>query len=427
LDGEDEKTKHLLGSMKYVVIGGGISGLSVANLLKKDNEVVVLEADNRPGGMIKCDIVDGCLYHRTGGHVFNSKRKDIMDWFWSFFSQEEDFTKAFRNASVFMPEGNALPYPIENHIYKLDKLFGEKVIKELLQIAKDFDSEPTNFEDFLRGRFGQTLYDLYFQPYNYKVWRRDLSKVPLLWLKGKLPMPTVEEILFNNIYQVDERAFVHSSFYYPKKGGSQFIADTFAKDLNVIYNCRVDSIKRNADKWVVNDIECDRIVFCGNIKQIPALFNQELNLTEYDKRIEELEYHGTTSVFCEIENNPYSWIYMPSREYESHRIICTGNFSGNNNSPGMMTGTIEFTDYISKEDIIDNLQRIPLSPKYISHHYEKYSYPIQGNDTRMMIENLKRDLEVNNVYLCGRVAEWEYFNMDAAMGSALDLYQNKFK
>ena len=59
--------------MRYIVIGGGISGLSIAQLLRKDNqEVIVLEAETRPGGMIKCDLINGSLFHRTGGHVFNT-------------------------------------------------------------------------------------------------------------------------------------------------------------------------------------------------------------------------------------------------------------------------------------------------------------------------------------------------------------------
>lgn len=54
--------------MRYIVIGGGISGLSIAQLLRKDNqEVIVLEAETRPGGMIKCDLINGSLFHRTGG------------------------------------------------------------------------------------------------------------------------------------------------------------------------------------------------------------------------------------------------------------------------------------------------------------------------------------------------------------------------
>lgn len=413
--------------MKYIVVGAGISGLSIAQLLKKNNEVVVLEADSRPGGMIKCDSIEGSLFHRTGGHVFNTKRNDVMQWFWSFFDKDEQFTKALRNSSVVMGDGQIIPYPIENHAYLLDRETGLQIVDDLVEMARNENIKPNNFEEFLKGRFGNTLYDLYFKPYNWKVWRRDLTKVPLSWLEGKLPMPTVAEIIFANIYHVEERQFVHSSFYYPKKGGSQFIADTLAKDLDIHYNTPVEKIKKTAKSWEVNGIEADRVIFCGNIKHLPQMIDGEVDVVSFVNAINSLEYHGTTSVFCEIDSNPYSWIYQPSMDHLSHRIICTGNFSASNNAEGKMTGTIEFTDEISKEEILQQLDKMPFHPKYLTHNYERYTYPIQDKDTRSMIAALKKLLEAEGLFLCGRFAEWEYANMDVCMGYALDLYNNKLK
>ncbi len=414
--------------MKIGIIGGGISGLSCAHLLQQNGcKVTVYERDDRPGGMIKCDVIDGNLFHRTGGHVFNTKRKDVMDWFWSFFDQNNQFTKALRNSSVFLPNGMEIPYPIENHAYLLDKVVGKDIVADLVIMAKGNNKEPENFEEFLKERFGETLYKLYFQPYNEKVWRRDLTKVPLSWLEGKLPMPTIEEIIYNNIYHIKEQSFVHSSFFYPRKGGSQFIADTLAKNLDVRYNVTVDTIAKERIGVKVNGEIYDSVIFCGNIKQIPSLVAGSVDISGYTNALNCLEYHGTTSVFCEIERNPYSWIYMPSREHESHRIICTGNFSSTNNADGKMTATIEFTDEITKEDIFENLKKIPLSPKYITHHYEQYTYPIQNQHTREMIESLKEILENNNIFLCGRFAEWEYANMDVCMGYAMDLVNRIYK
>jgi UDP-galactopyranose mutase len=114
-------------------------------------------------------------------------------------------------------------------------------------------------------------------------------------------------------------------------------------------------------------------------------------------------------------------------EHLSHRIICTGNFSESNNAEGKMTGTIEFTDEISKEEILEQLKKMPFSPKYLAHNYEKYTYPIQDKDTRSMIAALKQQLEPYGIYLCGRFAEWEYANMDVCMGYAMDLYNNQLK
>ena len=44
------------------VIGSGISGLSISNLLSKSFDVTVIEKDNKPGGLIMCDIIDGNLF-----------------------------------------------------------------------------------------------------------------------------------------------------------------------------------------------------------------------------------------------------------------------------------------------------------------------------------------------------------------------------
>lgn len=86
-----------------------------------------------------------------------------------------------------------------------------------------------------------------------------------------------------------------------------------------------------------------------------------------------------------------------------------------------MTATVEFTDEISEADIKKNLTKIPLNPRYITHHYNRYTYPVQDSSTRKMIKSLKSVLSARNFFLTGRFADWEYYNMDAAMGAALEL------
>lgn len=405
---------------KVIVVGAGISGLSIAHLLSNRCEVTILEKANRPGGLIKCERVNGHLYHKVGGHVFNTKRLDVLDWFWRFFDKEKEFLKADRNSVVSMEDGKWIPYPIENHAYMLDEDMMKGFISDLFSMANAPQTGITNFEDFLRTRFGKTLYRAYFEPYNEKVWRRNLKQVPLSWLAGKLPMPTIEEMIYNNFKRIEEKTFVHSSFFYEKEGGSQFLADRLAEGLDIRYNMKVTSITKNNSGWIVNDMACDNVVFCGNIKDLPIILHG-LDINAHKSMIEKLESHGTTSVLCEIDENPYSWIYMPSRLHQSHRIICTGNFSPTNRGNGVMSATIEFTDYISKENILNNLTRIPLRPKYITHEYTKYTYPIQDENTRLNISSLKEVTEKAGLYLLGRFAEWEYYNMDAAMGAALDL------
>jgi protoporphyrinogen oxidase len=412
---------------KVAIIGAGVSGLSTAHFLKDRYDVTVYEKEDCPGGLIKCRRVNGSLFHTCGGHVFNSKRADVLDWFWSKFVREKEFSKADRNSVVFMEDGTEIPYPIENHVYLFDHHVQKKFIADLVKMAGNAGVEPHNFEEFLKGRFGDTLYDMYFQPYNEKVWRRDLKQVPLSWLEGKLPMPTVAEMIFNNINHVKEKAFVHAIFWYEKENGSQYIADKLADELNIKYNAKVEQIKREGDKWVILGEQFDLVIFCGNIKDMVKIIHG-VDLASYLSEVDALEYHGTTAVFCEIDRNPYSWIYQPSRQNESHRVICTGNFAPSNNDEKIgadrITATVEFTDELSKEAILDNLTRIPLHPKYLDHHYNPYTYPIQDVYTREMIQSMKKELASADFYFTGRFADWEYYNMDVAMGAAMDLCMN---
>lgn len=405
---------------RIAVIGAGITGLAVANMLNDRYSVRVFEKESAPGGLIRCKQVGGNLFHLCGGHVFNSKREDVLNWFWSHFDRDIEFQKAERNSVVAMQDGQMVPYPIENHFYLFSPDIQNKIVRDLLELYAERQDDADNFEVFLRKRFGSTLYEMYFKPYNEKVWRRPLDTVPLGWLEGKLPMPSVQEIIFNNVNHVEEKCFVHSSFWYERKGGSQFIADRLSKGLDIVYNSLVGKLVFIKGKWQVHGELFDKVVFCGNVKDLPAML-EGVDISAHESFIDSLESHGTTAVLCEIDKNPYSWVYQPGTAHESHRIICTGNFSETNNAPGKMTATVEFTDSISKKDILDNLSRMPFHPKYLDHHFSRYTYPVQDASTRKGISELKEDLKPANFYLCGRFAEWEYYNMDIAIGAAMDL------
>ena len=403
---------------RIAIIGAGISGLTVARMLQSDFDVTIYESEQKAGGLVRCEKIEGNLFHICGGHVFNTKHQDVLNWFWQYFDKENEFILAQRNSSIFMPSGQNIPYPIENYIYLLPKDLQEAIIRDLLQLSRTGQNTYDNFEEFLQKRFGDTLYHLYFKPYNEKIWRRSLQSVPIDWLEGKLPMPRVEEIIYNNFNHIAEKQFVHSSFYYEQNGGSQFLVNRLAEGLDIRLSTPINHIYFNEKTWSVNNEQYDAVVFCGNIRQLPSII-KGINIQPWTKPIAELQYHGTTTVFCEIDKNPYSWIYLPDKEYQAHRIICTGNFAPSNNAEGHMTGTIEFTDEISEEEIKRQLTTIPLHPRYITHRYHPYTYPIQDKETRSMLQSLKKELASYQLFMTGRFVDWEYYNMDIAMLAAM--------
>jgi protoporphyrinogen oxidase len=191
---------------KIVVIGSGISGLSISRMLSDEYDVEILEKDPKFGGLIKCERIEGNLFHLVGGHVFNSLNKVVLDWFWSHFDKDKEFLCATRNAKIRFNE-KLVGYPIENYLYQLPEDQLKQIVNELMDKLSDKKYQATdysNFKDFLIGNFGKELYKLYFGPYNTKIWNTDLAKVPLEWLNGKLPMPELRKVLLSNILKNEE-------------------------------------------------------------------------------------------------------------------------------------------------------------------------------------------------------------------------------
>lgn len=426
---------------KMAIIGAGVSGLTVNRLLNNKYKITVFERETTPGGLIRCKNVENSLFHLCGGHVFNTKRADVMSFFEQIFNLNRDFIKTERNSTVFFENGEVtnpekhsmfvhrtswvegVPYPIENHVYMLKQQLQDSFIADVLKMQRSYHRrKPQNFEEFLKWNFGKTLYDLYFKPYNEKIWRTNLKKIPVDWLEGKLPMPSMSQILYNNFNHVKENDIVHSTFWYEREGGSQYIADKLAENADIRYNTNINSIEKTSDGWTINDEKFDIVVFCGNIKDLPQTLKCK-QIEPFANDIDHLQSHGTTSVFCEIDRNPYTWIYLPSQKYSAHRIICTGNFSSANNRVKRLSATVEFTDYVDKDEILENLKNMPLNPQYLTHEYTKYTYPIQSGNTRAMIAGLKDILAKQKFYMTGRFTDWEYYNMDNAMGAAKDMIE----
>jgi protoporphyrinogen oxidase len=410
-----------------IIIGAGISGLSAARLLTaKGLECIVLEKSDKPGGLVKCDVIDGHLFHRVGGHVFNTKEEKVSQWFWSQFNRDTEFLSARRKAGILLNDA-FLGYPFENYLYMLDEATIRKVTSELLAIAGKEKKDPfsySHFEAFLKGNFGETLYQLYFKPYNHKIWKTDLNQVALPWLEGKLPMPDSSEILISNILRKEETNMVHSSFFYPVQNGSQFIADRLATDLKVVTNTPAKTIEFRDSKWIVNNqFSAENIVYTGDVRILTQLLSDN---SPVDRSLLNdatgLISNGTSNLLCETDDMPYSWLYVPEAKLPAHRIIYTGNFSSNNSPTGKCKScTIEFSGKTSVEDMKNALSKFPGNLKMIDFNYEPNSYVIQRHGDREMIGKLRNELASSRFYLSGRFAEWEYYNMDKAMERAMQV------
>lgn len=407
------------------IIGTGISGLTLAQCLNEKVKVSLLEKDEKAGGLIGCKIVNECVFHRVGGHVFSTKNQKVHDWFFSFFDLEAEFIFAKRNAKILL-NGNLIGYPIENFLYDLGEEISSKIIGELILTRSNRGevNYSKNFEDYLRSNFGDTLYTLYFEPYNSKIWKTKLSEIPMEWLKEKLPMPSLQDILIANINKREESNMVHSTFYYPKENGSQFIVDRLSEGLSISYKTPLVRVEKCKDHFLLNhSIKSKFVVYTGDVRKLGSLIHTpSKELYNALKDVKNLPSNGTSNLFCECDDNDLSWLYLPDSSVKAHRIIFTGNFSSaNNRGSSRKTCVVEFSGYVELEVMKKEIKKLPGNLFPLDHYYEPLSYVIQNEDTKEKINTLKKLLEPSGLFLLGRFAEWEYYNMDKAIEAALAL------
>ena len=71
-------------SVEYLVVGGGISGLSFANWLReaaaargaREPEILILEAEAEPGGYCRSVLQDGFVWDYSG-HFFHFRHRSL--------------------------------------------------------------------------------------------------------------------------------------------------------------------------------------------------------------------------------------------------------------------------------------------------------------------------------------------------------------
>jgi protoporphyrinogen oxidase len=220
---------------------------------------------------------------------------------------------------------------------------------------------------------------------------------------------------------------VHSTFWYPKKGGSQFIADRIAEQLNVRVNASLNKIDLNNRIVNINNEEFSygTLIYTGDIRKLSSLIgNQDAYLFTILQHAENLVSNGTSNVLCECDKTDLSWLYLPENDMKAHRIIYTGNFSPeNNNSNERISCTVEFSGKLSENEMVFELGKLPGNLIPLAFNFEPNSYVIQTENSRKLISTIKEKLMYYDVYLLGRFAEWEYYNMDVCIEASMKLYK----
>ena len=401
--------------MKIGVLGAGISGLSIARLLNKHFNVEVLEKNELPGGIARTKEVNGIPYHLVGGHCFNSKHSDVLDFVFNEVLLLSEWQKIKRKSKIRFHQ-NEIDYPIEfsvKQIYQFNKELAMQITADFLNSPDNADYE--NLEDWFIKKFGKTLADEYFIPYNAKIWNNQPAKMSYSWVEDKLPIPNKSDF-FESLIGKSQDTMSHAEFYYPKTNNQNTFIDSLAKGLNIVCNYSVRSIESKGNKWSVNnEKKYDLVINTLPLKEIPFL------LSDTPEAIKDagnkLRYNKISNLFCKNQVTDKTWTYIPSKDSLFHRYIHIGAYL----SPLQPYSMLEVVGEHSREEMEQSARKDSFIEEVIDHNISDYAYVVFDENYNQSTQLIKDYLKEKNLYTLGRFGEWQYYNMDICIKKAIDL------
>ena len=421
--------------MKIGILGGGLTGLTIASNLKSDCEV--LEKNEECGGLCRSLQEAGYTFDWGGAHIIYSKNQKILDYMKELL--DKNCHQGRRNNKIFYKD-RYTKYPFENGLADLSP---EDNYECLYHYLNNPCKKFSNFKEWIYFTFGKGIAEKYLIPYNQKIWKYPLEKISLHWVE-RIPKPPMEDIIKSAVGVVTEGYTHQLYFYYPKKGGIQSLIKVLEeKSPLVSRGFYIKKVNKAKEGWMVQG-EKENKIFDKLVSTIP-IFDLISYLDKVPEKVKKalagLRYNSLITVMIGLEQElpDYTAVYVPQKEFLTNRIAFPSTFSKFNVPIGKSSVIAEITTNLkdktwnlSEKEVItrvsDDLDKMGIINKknilFQKAARSKYAYVVYDEDYKKNIKTISDFTEKIGIELCGRFAEFEYLNMDACIERGLKTAEN---
>jgi UDP-galactopyranose mutase len=361
----------------YLIVGAGFAGAVMAERLASqlNKKVLLVEKRNHIAGNAYDEYDEhGILVHRYGPHIFHTNSKEVFD----YLSQFTEWIQY--EHKVLAKIGNEL-YPIPINRLTINKLYNlnletEDEVKNYFESVKEKRFPILNSEDIIVNQVGKDLFEKFFRHYTKKQWDLEAKELSPS-VCGRIPVRTND----------DNRYFTDKYQFMPKDGYTKM----FEKMLN---HKNIEVILDTDYKSILESVKFDKMIYTG---PIDYFFDYRFGKLPYRsikfefKNLSQVQFQETAQINYVNDSVLYTRII-------EHKLLSQQNSD---------TTTISF-EYPQKDG-------------------EPF-YPIPTEENRNQYLLYKKESEkLNNVIFCGRLAEYQYYNMDQVVANTLKVFESKFK
>jgi UDP-galactopyranose mutase len=361
----------------YLIVGAGYSGSVLAERIATQLNKKVLLVDRRDhiaGNAYDYYNEDGVLMHKYGPHWFHTNDRKVFEYLSKFteWRFHEHRVKSYVDGRLFT-------FPINmdtlNELYGFDLTSPEQVQQYYDQVKSEIKN-PRNAEEMVVSQVGEDLYNKFFKGYTLKQWEIDPKDLAAS-VTARIPTRTNK----------DDRYFTDTYQGVPKQGYTSM----FTKMLSNSYI----SIRLQTDyRDILKEVSFKTLIYTGPIDSY------------FDYKFGKLPYR---SLRFEHETHQQEF-------YQSNQQINYPNDYG-------FTRIVEWKHATGqKSDVTTITREYSVLAK---NGMEKY-YPIPQEDNHKLYGKYKAEADkLENVFFCGRLADYKYYNMDQVVARALMIYERK--
>ena len=446
--------------MHVVILGAGLAGLSAAHALtRRGVRVTLLEKSLEVGGMASSWQV-GPYWLDHGPHRFHSRDEELVRHFYEILDDEVVIRE--RRSRIYLL-GKFFDYPLQtgNVFANLPKGVLARALFDYLWIRAQQPFRPipdTNFENWVRKRFGDTLFRLFFGTYTAKAWRMPTSQISADWAEQRISQTSLFDAIAKTLFPPRNGAVrsLVSQFWYPRRGGIGQLSRKYAEKIvrqggEVWLGTPVERLELEGSRVarVVCtrenrrvELECDHVISTIPLPRLLESLHdggRPAITPEVRAAIARIGYIGIVFVYLEVARPsaiPDHWVYLPQPELTVHRITEFKNFS-DEAAPGDRTVvcceitcrpgderwnlTLAEAARIAENDLVAIGVVRPGECRGLDIAKLPYAYPVYDLEYRANLDVLRGAIaHLSNLSTTGRQGLFRYNNMDhsIAMGRA---------
>jgi len=405
--------------VEILIVGAGVSGLTVANRLKPGTDFLVLERNEYAGGLAT-QYESGGYWFDFAGHYFHFQGKPEIKAFLENFTR---FNQYKRQSKTFLLN-RFIPFPVQFHLSHLPSGLRDSIYREMME-KEDQHIPAGSFEslrDFLTHHFGGTLVRLFFDPFLSKYYSSELEELAANMDKGSIPVPDKEQVEAGYKGNVNAKAGYNPVIYYPGNFLRGFIANYAGRLENRIrLNEEVKEIDISKKRAVTGcgTYTYDRLVTTMPLNRLPHIIKPANWFSSPNYSYNDLRHVSTqlVNVILKERRRRFHWVYLAEKEFPFYRA---GMYAGQPYPAAYLEKNVAPGSPIDREKIKDEVRFTLIKLGMIHNHDEivhldsrllPVSYIIFDKNWQKTVPPMLEKLKNHDIYSIGRYGTWNYSSM----------------